>query len=166
MGIYESLKRGHLQLLTATLVIFLICGEARAGDKEDVWAHMTKLYTALNEGNADAVNLMTVSRFEVDGGLLNTLSTSEQAIRKENLKRDFSAGLEINIQTFHENVEIYENTAVATYYETVNIQPPEGDPINDTRRVTVVLVKKDGEWNGVHVHLSYLTPTNPQLTRQ
>jgi flagellar hook assembly protein FlgD len=42
------------------------------------------------------------------------------------------------------------------------LRPPEGETHNDTRRVTVVLVKQKGEWKGVHVHLSYLTPVNPE----
>lgn len=161
MSIYKRMPRGHFQFLTVAMALLFICGEVRAGAKEDVRAHMSKIYTALNEGKVDAINFTPSTRFELDGGLLNTYSASDQAIRKESMRRAFAAGLEINIQTFHENMEIYDNTAVATYYERVNIVPPEGEQINDTRRVTVVLVKKDGEWNGVHVHLSYLNPPNP-----
>ena len=80
---------------------------------------------------------------------------------KEWVKGSFAAGLKVNVQPFHENAEIYGKTAVFTCYESVNITPPEGAPIKDTRRVTVVLAKQKGEWSTVHVHLSYLTPVNP-----
>ena len=63
---------------------------------------------------------------------------------------------------FHQNIDVYGNTAVYTCYERLNINPPNGEPVNDTRRITVVLVKQKGEWNGVHLHASYLKPVNPE----
>ena len=155
----------QFQFLTSIFALLVLCGEGRAGDKEDVLARAAEGYAAINAGDVDAMEafLFTpISRFEVDGGLLRTLSVSDQAVRVRELKGAFAAGLKINVQTFHENAEVYDNTAVVTCYERVNINPPEGEPVNDTRRVTIVMVKENGNWNGVHVHLSYLKPVNPE----
>ena len=150
------------QILSSIFAFLLVCDEAKAGDKEDVLARMAEFYSAINAGDVDAITFTAHTRFNVEGGLISTLSASDQAQRKVELKGAFAAGLKVNVQTFHENADVYGSTAVFTCYERVNINPPEGEPVNDTRRVTVVLVKEKGEWNGVHVHLSYLTPVNPE----
>ena len=150
------------QILTSIFAFLLVCDEAMAGDKEDVLARMAEVYSAINAGDVDAITFTAHTRFNVEGGLISTLSASDQARRKVELKGAFAAGLKVNVQTFHENADVYDNTAIFTCYERVNINPPEGEPVNDTRRVTVVLVKEKDEWNGVHVHLSHLTPVNPE----
>ena len=150
------------QIIASFFAFLLVCDEVKAGDKEDVLARMAEFYSAINAGDVDAMTFTAHTRFNVEGGLISTLSASDQAQRKVELKRAFAAGLKVNVQTFHENADIYGNTAVFTCYERVNINPPEGEPVNDTRRVTVVLVKEKDEWNGVHVHLSYLKPVNPE----
>ena len=148
------------QIIASFFAFLLVCDEVRAGDKEDVLARMAEFYSAINASDVDAITFTAHTRFNVEGGLISTLSASDQAQRKVELKGAFAAGLKVNVQTFHENADVYGNSAVFTCYERVNINPPEGEPVNDTRRVTVVLEKD--EWDFVHVNLSYLKPVNPE----
>jgi ketosteroid isomerase-like protein len=138
--------------------LLVVGDEAKAGDKEDVLAHMASFYSAHVAGDADGIPYSTHTRYDVKGGLIHTADAEKLKARA---KGAFASGLKINAQSFHENVEIYGKTAVFTCYQRVDITPPEGEPIKDTRRVTVVLAKQKGEWTHVHVHLSYLTPVNP-----
>ena len=147
------------RILASILACLLVGGEANAGAKEDVLARMAVLYAGWNTGDADAIPFNSHTRYGVTGGLLEITDPEKMMAWA---KGGFAAGLKVNIQTFHEDVNIYGDTAVFTCYERVNVDQPDREPINDSRRVTVVLVKKNGEWNGVHVHLSYLTPFNPK----
>ena len=146
------------QILTAIFALLVVGDEAKAGDKEDVLAQRASFYSAINAGDADGIPFSTHTRCDVKGGLIQT---ADAEINKAWAKGAFASGLKINVQSFHENVEAYGKTAVFTCYERVNITPPEGEPRKETRRVTVVLAKQKGEWTTVHVHLSYLTPVNP-----
>ena len=147
------------QILTSIFSLLVVCDQAKAGDKEDVLAHMAGFYSALNAGNVDAIQFTTHTRYDVNGGLIHTPDLVQG---KAWLKGAVANGTKFDIRTSHENVDLYGNAAVFTCYESVRITPPEGETHNDTRRVTVVLVKQKGEWKGVHVHLSYLTPVNPE----
>jgi len=147
------------QVYASIVALFLVCGEAKAGDKEDVLATMAQFYAAANAGDVDALRFSSHTRYNVNGELLQT---SDPVKVKAWFKGAFASGLKMNLQPSHENVEVYGNTAIFTCYERVNVNPPDGAPINDTRRLTVVLVKEKGEWNTVHVHLSYLKPVNPE----
>ncbi len=145
------------QILAYILVFVIVSGEATAGDREDVLTKMAIQYAAWNSGNAEAISFNSHSRYNVEGGLLETIDPEKMIAWA---KDAFATGLKINVQTSQEDVSIYGNTAVFTCYEKVRIDPPEGQPFSDSRRVTIVLVKQNGEWNEVHAHLSYLKPGN------
>jgi len=147
------------QIIASIVALLFLFSEAQAGDKEDVLAHMASFYSALNAGDVDAIRLTPHTAYNVEGGLIATRDPEEM---KAWMTGAFASGLKVNVRTFHENADVYGNTAVFTCYERVKVNPPEGEPINDTRRVTVVLVKQKGEWGTAHVHLSYLTPVNPE----
>ena len=147
------------QIFASIFAFLLVCDEAKAGDKEDVLARLADLYSAWATGDVDALPFIYHTIYDVRGGLLETNDPEKW---KAGIKDAFAAGLTINIQPFHQKVEVYGNTAVFTCYERININPPNGEPVNDTRRITVVLVKQKGEWNGVHLHASYLNPVNPE----
>ena len=147
------------QMITSIVALLFLFGEAQAGDKEDVLAAMASFYSALNAGDVDAIRLTSHTAYNVEGGLIRTRDPEKV---KAWMTDAFASGLKVNVRTFHENADVYGNTAVFTCYERVRVNPPEGEPINDTRRVTVVLVKQKGEWDTAHVHLSYLTPVNPE----
>ena len=161
MQLLEVIIRYNRHTLAPLLALFLFSGEVEAGDKEDILRHMSNVYAAINAGDVDSIPFTPFTRFEIDGGLLSTYSESDLIKRKEELKTAFAAGLKVNVQTVHENVEVYGTTAVLTAYEKVDMTPPGADPINHTSRVTIVLVKEKDEWKVVHVHLSYLNPVNP-----
>lgn len=148
-----------LQIFSSVLVFLFVCVDAKAGDREDVLARVADFYAALNAGDVDAMPFVSHTRYNVEGGLIETPDPNQV---KAWMKGAFAAGLTVNVQTFHENVDVYGDAAVFTCYERVNVNPPQGDPINDSRRVTIVLIKQKGEWNHVHVHLSYLNPANPE----
>ena len=102
---------------------FFVFSEAKAGDKEDVLAEMEKLYSAYNSGDVDAMRFNSHTRYNVEGGLIARTDPSRV---KAWMEKSFAAGLELNIRTFHENVDVFDNTAVFTCYEEVYINPPEG----------------------------------------
>ena len=147
------------QIFASFFSLLIVCCEAKADDKEDVMARLADLYSAWNTGDIDAIPFIYHTTYGVEGGLLETNDPEKW---KAWIKNAFAAGLTINVQPFHQNEEVYGNTAVFTCYERININPPNGEPVNDTRRITVVLVKQKGEWNGVHLHASYLKPINPE----
>ena len=147
------------QILASIFAFLVVCGEAEAGDKKDILARLADLYSAWTTGDVDALPFIYHTTYGVGGGLLETNDPEKW---KAWIKDGFAAGLTINVQPFHQNVDVYGNTAVYTCYERLNINPPNGEPVNDTRRITVVLVKQKGEWNGVHLHASYLKPVNPE----
>ena len=75
------------------------------------------------------------------------------------MKGASAAALTVIVQFFHANVDVYGDAAVLTTYWRVDLNPPQGDPINDSRRVTIVLVKQKGEWN--HLLKPGQTPIAP-----
>ena len=147
------------QILASIFAFLILCGETEAGDKEDILSRLDDLYSAWNTGDIDALPFTYHTIYPVEGGLLETLDPEKW---KAWIKGNVAAGLTFNIQPFYQKVEVYGNTAVFTCYERLNINPPNGEPVNDTRRITAVLVKQKGEWNGVHLHASYLKPVNPE----
>ena len=63
---------------------------------------------------------------------------------------------------FSADVTVYGDTAILTEYRVKQITPPGGTPFTSTERATLVWVKQNGQWKGVHVHASHLTPKNPE----
>ena len=147
------------QLLASIFVLLVVSGEAKAGDKEDILAQMAEFYSAVNAGDIDAIPWAKHTRYSANGGLLNTFDPVKV---KAWLKGAVAKGATWDIQPSHQNADVYGNAAVFTCYESRNINPPEGERIRETLRITNVLVKQKGEWKTVHVHLSRLTPVNPE----
>ena len=145
------------QILTSIFALLVVGDEAKAGDKEDVLAKLDAFYTALNTGDFDAMEISSHTRFNRNGSLL---SFADGEKMKAWLA---SSGVKFNIQMHHGDVKIYGEAAVYTYYESVRITPPKGEETRrETNRLTVVFAKQKGEWKYVHVHVSSLTPVNPE----
>ena len=144
------------QILTSIFALLVVCDEAKAGDKEDVLAYMDGIYTSVNAGDWDSVPFRGHTRFTADGSLLRF---SDPEATRAWIK---SSGITINLQAFHKNVDVYGNTAVYTCYEAVRRTPPDGETWHATVRVSVVFAKIKGNWEHVHVHVSHLTPVNPE----
>ena len=61
------------QILACIFVFFIVSGDATAGDREDVLAKMAVQYAAWNSGNAEAISFNSHTRYDVEGGLLETI---------------------------------------------------------------------------------------------
>ena len=110
----------------------------------------------LAAGDIDALEISPHTRFNLNGGLL---SVGGFAQIKAWLA---TSGVKINIQGDHGDVKVYGDAAVYTGYESVNITSPKGEERQETNRVTVVWAKQKDDWRAVHVHVSSLTPVNPE----
>ena len=143
-------------ILVSIFALIVVCDEAKAGDKEDVMAKVSSWSTLLAAGDIEALEITPHTRFNLNGGLLSVADPKQ-------IKAWLStSGLKINIQGHHGDVEVYGDAAVYTGYESVNITPPDGEERQETNRLTVVFAKKKGDWKAVHVHVSSLTPVNPE----
>ena len=152
------------QIPALVFALLVACVEAKASDKEGVMTHMAEFFAAVNVGHTDASHVDAIpfskhSHYNANGALL---STFDPILVKAWLKGAVSGGANWSIQPTHQHVEVYGNAAVHTCYENVNINPPEGEQIRETNRVTRVLVKQKGEWKVVHAHASHLIPVNPE----
>ena len=146
------------QILTSIFVLLFVCDEVTAGDKEDVLASWNAVKAAWMIGDVSVAQQYVAAEFksfEDDGSLLSPFDF-------EAAKAMFAAGLKFNVQTHHSEVTIYGDTAIITEYHTRQLTPPGGTPFSMTLRVTLVWVKQNGQWKGVHVHASHLTPKNPE----
>ena len=144
------------QIYASIFALLVTCIEAKAGDKEDVMAKVSSWSTLLAAGDIEAMEITPHTRFGRNGGLLNIVNPKQVKAWLS------SSGVKINIQNHHGDVEIYGDAAVYTGYENVNITPPNGESRQETNRLTVVFAKNKGDWEAVHVHVSALTPVNPE----
>ena len=145
------------QILPSIFVLFFVCEEVTAGDKEDVLASWNAVKAAWMIGDVDVAQKYTSAEFksfEDDGSLLAPFDF-------EAAKAMFAAGLKFNVQSIHSDVIVYGDAAILTEYQVRQITPPGGTLINSTERATIVLVKQKGQWKVAHFHASHLTPTNP-----
>jgi len=144
------------QIYASIFALLVTCIEAKAGDKEDVMAKVSSWSTLLAAGDIEALEITPHTRFNRDGGLLSIANPKQ-------IKAWLAtSGVKINIENYHGDVEIYGDAAVYTGYESVNITPPNGEGRQETNRLTVVFAKNKGDWEVVHVHVSSLTPVNPE----
>ena len=144
------------QVYASIVALLVVCGEAKAGDKEDVIAAVNSWYTLLAAGDIEALDITPHTRFSRNGGMLSIVNPAQVKAWLTN------SGVKLNIQGHHGDAEIYGDAAVYTGYETVNITPPNGDGRQESNRLTVVFAKDKGDWKAVHVHVSSLTPVNPE----
>lgn len=109
----------------------------------------------LNQGNVAALMDLLHPQgtfFHIDGNLLN-LNPDHQT-----LQQGYAAGLAYQVQMRHEQIDLYDNSAVVTAYAVGSITWPGGKTLSGTWRYTSVWIKTDGAWRNVHVHASPLTP--------
>ena len=146
------------QILISIFVLFFVCDEVTADDKEDVLATWNAVKAAWVIGDIDAAQKHAsaeLKSFEPDGSLLSPLDY-------EAAKAAFAAGLKFTVQSAHPEVTVYGDAAILTEYHTKHITPPGGTLVSMTLRATLVFIKQKGQWKGVHGHFSYLTPKNPE----
>ena len=91
------------QILASIFAFLVVCGEAEAGDKEDILARLDDLYSAWNTGDVDALPFIYHTTYPVEGGLLETTDPEKW---KAWIKGGFAAGLTINAEPFHQKVDV------------------------------------------------------------
>ena len=146
------------QVLTSIFVLLFVCDEVTAGDKEDVLASWNAVKAAWMIGDIDAAQKHISAEFEsfeADGSLLSPFDF-------EAAKAAFAAGLKFNVQSAHSEVTIYGDAAILTEYHTRQLTPPGGTLVSMRLRATLVFVKQNGQWKGVHAHASHLFPKNSE----
>lgn len=81
------------------------------------------------------------------------LTANPKANLLPDLEKSFDDWNLIDIQMHDPRVKIYKDIALLTYAETVE-GSFKGDAVKYEGKVTMVYVKKDGRWRGLHYHES------------
>ena len=146
-------------LIYASIVAFLfVCGDARAGDKEDIIANHKALFAAWNTNDISVVQGFYAPNFTAYHPNGNLLSSTDW----ERAKKWHETG-SINIgEAQHLEINISGSIAILTYYVRLTVNFPDGEKETQTRRSTAVMTKASGQWKYLHYHGSLLTPTNPE----
>ena len=147
-----------LRYLVYAIPVLFFVGVAQVDDQKDAEAAFDALIAAWNAGDIDAAVKQyapDVTFFWPNGNLLEKADF-------EGVRPFLASGGKIDVRYSHEDITVYGNSAILTGYEQRSFTPPEGQSFTETLRSTVNLAKQQGEWKIVHVHLSYLTPENPE----
>ena len=123
--------------------------------EDEVKKAVTGLFAAFNSNDADQVAKYVApeqNAFNRSGGSLERFADIAQ------LRRDFQAGVKVNIQITDVEAAVYGETAYTTGFYTQAVTLPNGRVRNDgSFRITLVWNKRDGVWKLVHSHESPLT---------
>jgi len=82
-----------------------------------------------------------------------TLTANPKQTLLPNLEQSFNDWTLTDLQMTDPRVQLYGNVAVLTYEESVQ-GSYKGEATKYTGKVTMVYVKRDGKWKGVHYHES------------
>ena len=151
------------QILTSIFVLFFVCDEVTAGDKEDVLATFGAILDGFTNGDMDAVQKRIAPEayaFPGGGGLLVSIGSADVGVLKgmQRYKEKVAAGYRAEQQRLHSDVKVYGDTAILTEYHMKHRTFPDGTTQNVKLRITAVLVKQKGQWKLVHHHNSLLFP--------
>ena len=151
------------QILTSIFVLFFVCDEVTAGDKEDVLATFGAILDGFTTGDMDAVQkriLPEADAFAGSGGLLVSIGSADVGAVKhrQRYKEMVAAGYRAEVQRAHSDVKVYGDTAILTEYHMKKRTFPDGTTQNVKLRITAVLVKQKGQWKLAHHHNSLLFP--------
>lgn len=111
----------------------------------------------LNQGNvAVLMDLLHPqgTYFHIDENLLS------QNLDHQTLQQAYDAGLAYQVQMRHEQIDLFDNSAVVTAYAVGAITWPGGKTLTGAWRYSSVWIKMDGAWRNVHVHASPLSPNH------
>ena len=155
------------QILTSIFVLFFVCDEVTAGDKEDVLATFGAILDGFTNGDMDAVQKRISPEayaFPGGGGLLVSIGSADVGVLKgmQRYKEKVAAGYRAEQQRLHSDVKVYGDTAILTEYHMKRRTFPDGTTQNVKLRITAVLVKQKGQWKLVHHHNSLLFPSHPK----
>ncbi|MDA2925337.1 nuclear transport factor 2 family protein [Acidobacteria bacterium AH-259-L09] len=154
-----------MKRLVATVIVLavgmVLTTVAQADDMADVKAAVLEHYAAINAGDMDAAvqqHTPEFSGFLADGGLLWGFDSLED--QRKTFQAFSGAGFKTDWQVVrrHLDVEIYGETAIATFYLVGTITWPGGFTRQGTWRVSEVWIKQGGQWKEAHHHDSPLIP--------
>ena len=120
----------------------------------EVKAAVMDIFASLNSGNIDQVERHLApqqNRFPAEGGLLTSF------INAADLRGAFQAGLKVKFAVNNLEVAVYGDSAIATFFRSGTITPPNGPPRTDGPwRSSYFWNKQDGAWKLIHAHESRL----------
>lgn len=126
-------------------------GADRAAEAE-VKEAVTDIIAGFNSASVDQIQRRLAAeqnRFQGEGGFLTSFIDAVE------LRGAFQAGFKLNFQATNLEVAVYGNTALATFFWSGTVTPPNGPPRNEGPwRTSFVLNKQDGLWKLVHSHQS------------
>jgi CubicO group peptidase (beta-lactamase class C family) len=125
---------------------------ARAAETE-VKAAVMDIVGGYNSGNVDQIERRLApqqNRFPGEGGFLTSFNAQE-------LRQAFQGRFKINIDVKNLEAAVYGDSAIATFFMTSTVTPPNGPQRTEGPwRVSYFLNKQDGAWKLVHTHQSPL----------
>ena len=159
---FHVMKYSRLGLLITAVLGLAFAPIAMADDKEDVLKFIHE-YGEL-EDDLDAQAKMIRDDRVMITTVRQTDNMKNMTIQKANREANerLAGGKAKWVTTIESpHVEVYGNTAVASFVRTFNIYPHNQAPIaGNPQWVTLVLVKEDSDWGIAHTHMSTTAPAN------
>ena len=120
--------------------------------EDEVKAAVMDIMTGFNSGNVDQIARRLApqhNRFQGEGGFLTSF------IDESELRSAFQAGFKLKFEVQNLETAVYGDSAVATFFMSGTITPPNGAPRPEGPwRSSFVWNKQDGVWKLVHSHQS------------
>ena len=126
-------------------------GDVVRAAEAEVKAAVMDMVGGYNSGNVDQIERRLApqqNRFQGEGGFLTAFSATE-------LRQAFQAGFKLNVEVKNLEAAVYGDSAIATFFMTTGVTPPNGAPRTEGPwRVSYFMNKQDGGWKLVHSHQS------------
>lgn len=147
------MHRIPLVLVTGLLVMSPTEGVAQSAEQQ-VEEAVLSFYQHLADGNAAAWTELVLDRGSQFGRTGQVLSANQPD--PAGMQTGFESGdLSFQLTVHNLDVEVYDDTAIATFY-TTGPSMLGGQEVLGTHRVTQVWVREDGQWQAAHWHISPL----------
>ena len=123
-----------------------------AAAEADVKAAVMDIVAGFNSGNVDQIERRLApqhNRFQGEGGFLTSFIDAAE------LRGAFQAGFKLNFEVHNLETAVYGDTAIATFFMSGTITPPNATPRTDGPwRSSFVFNKQEATWKLVHSHQS------------
>ncbi|HEY5883640.1 MAG TPA: serine hydrolase, partial [Pyrinomonadaceae bacterium] len=120
--------------------------------EDEVKAAVMDIMAGFNSGNVDQIAQRLApqhNRFQGEGGFLTSFIDASE------LRGAFQAGFKLKFDVQNLETAVYGDSAVATFFMSGTITPPNGAPRSEGPwRTSYVWNKQDGIWKLVHAHQS------------
>ena len=124
---------------------------AQADDKAAVMTVMTSALDAYNAGDVERFFQDMHPKATSFGAYGNRMDAGSDA---ETLSESFAAGYKTNLAFEDLDLVFFDDVVCATGYLTGAVTLPGGEPESVVWRLTVMLIKEEGQWKMVHTHSS------------